>query len=212
MKLERQDHFYAVNMVQQTLSCVINVKLLNIPNNHERLSAQCNRLFLGTCLLSMLILRPNHPIRFYGSIYWTITAIYFYTTKIRVCYGRMHVCTAMRFVVLWSIELKVGLGVGDGPTRFVGIFSKRSHLGSKVIQGSICLRNALWLPNLVRRTPDQSVVHCWGQKSGRGHLWSTMGQIAQKCLMATKFGWKNPWPKRNALLGSKVMLGSAGVK
>ena len=31
------------------------------------------------------------------------------------------------------------LGVGDWPTRFVGIFSKRPHLGSKVIQGSICL-------------------------------------------------------------------------
>ena len=28
-------------------------------------------------------------------------------------------------------------------------------------------RNALWLPNLVSRTPDQSVVHCWGQRSCR---------------------------------------------
>ena len=26
-------------------------------------------------------------------------------------------------------------------------------------------RNALWLPNLVGRSPDQSVVHCWGQRS-----------------------------------------------
>ena len=50
-------------------------------------------------------------------------------------------------------------GVGDGSTRFVVIFSKRPHLGSKVIQGSICLKNALKLPNLVR-TFDQSVVHC----------------------------------------------------
>ena len=78
------------------------------------------------------------------------------------------VCTAMHFVVLWGIELKVGMGVGDGPTRFVHIFLKWPHLGSKVIQGSICLQNALWLPNLVR-TPDQSVVHCWGQRSYRGH-------------------------------------------
>ena len=31
--------------------------------------------------------------------------------------------------------------------------------------------------NLVR-TPDQSVVHCWGQRSCRGHLGSTRGQIA----------------------------------
>ena len=30
--------------------------------------------------------------------------------------------------------------------------------------------------------------------------------------MVTKFGGKNPWPKRTALLGSKVMQGSAGVK
>ena len=90
----------------------------------------------------------------------------------------MYVCPAMRFAMLRGIELKVGMGVGDGPTRFVGTFSKRPHLGSKVIQRSICLRNALWLPNLVRRAPDQSVGHCWGQRSGRGHLGSTRGQIA----------------------------------
>ena len=98
----------------------------------------------------------------------------------------------MRFDMLGGIELKVGIGVGDGPTRFVGIFSKRPHLGSKVIQGSICLRNDLWLPNLVRRTPDQSVVHCFGQRSCWGHLGSTRGQIALQCPMATKFGGKNP--------------------
>ena len=38
-------------------------------------------------------------------------------------------------------------------------------------------RNALWLPNLVSRTPDHSVVHCWGQRSCRGHVGSAMGQI-----------------------------------
>ena len=66
----------------------------------------------------------------------------------------VYVCPAMRFAMLRGIKLKVGMGVGDGPTRFVGIFSKRPDLGSKVIQRSICLRNALWLPNLVIRTPD----------------------------------------------------------
>ena len=86
----------------------------------------------------------------------------------------MYVCTAIRFVVLRGIELKIGIGVGDGPTRFVGIFSKRLHLGSKVVQLSVCLRNALWLSNLVRRTPDQSVVHCWCQKSCRD-LWGQPG-------------------------------------
>ena len=80
----------------------------------------------------------------------------------------VYVYPAMHFAMLSGIELKVGMGVGDGPTRFVGIFSRRPHLRSKVIQGSICLRNTLWLPNLVRRTPDQNVVHCWGQRSCKG--------------------------------------------
>ena len=92
----------------------------------------------------------------------------------RVC---LSVCLAMHFLMLQGIELKVGMGVGDGRTRFVGIFSKRPHLGSKVIQGSICLRNVLWPPNLVSRTPDQSVVLCWGQRSCKGHLGSARGQI-----------------------------------
>ena len=96
-----------------------------------------------------------------------------------VCVGvYMYVCPAMRLAMLRGIELKVGMGVGDGPTRFVGIFSKRPHLGSKVIQGSSCLRNALWLPNLVGRIPDQRVMHYWGQRSCRGHPGSTRGQIA----------------------------------
>ena len=47
----------------------------------------------------------------------------------------MYVCPTMRLTMLRGIELKVGMGVGDGPTRFVGIFSKQPHLGSKVIQG-----------------------------------------------------------------------------
>ena len=115
------------------------------------------------------------------------------------------VCPSIRFVMLGAIELKVSMGVGDGPTKFVGIFLKRPHLGSKVIQGSICLRKVLWLPNLVRRTPDQSVAHCWGQRSCRGHVGSTRGQIAYECPMVTKFGGKNHWPRRNALLGSTDM-------
>ena len=42
--------------------------------------------------------------------------------------------------------------------------------------------NVLWLPNLVRRTPDQSIVYCWGQRSCRGHLGSTRGQILRNTL------------------------------
>ena len=73
------------------------------------------------------------------------------------------------------------------------------------------LSNALWPPNLVGRTPDQSIMHCWGQRSCRGQLGSSRGQFAWQCHMATKFGGKNPWPKCNALLGSKVMQGSSRV-
>ena len=97
----------------------------------------------------------------------------------------MYVCQAMRFAMLRGIKLKVGMGVGDGPTRFVGIFSKRPDLGSKVIQRSICLRNALWLPNLVIRTPDQSVVHYWVQRSCRGH-------VGSNCL-EMPYGHQNWW-------------------
>ena len=60
-------------------------------------------------------------------------------------------------------------------------------------------------PILVGRTLDQSVVHWWGQRSYRGQPRLRRGQIAQECPMATRFGRKNSWPKRNALLGSKVM-------
>ena len=56
-------------------------------------------------------------------------------------------------------------------------------LGSK-IQGSAgvnlrsnSLRNALWPPNLVGRIPDQSSIHCWGQRSCRGQLGSSRGQF-----------------------------------
>ena len=122
----------------------------------------------------------------------------------------MSVCPAMRFTMLGGIELKVGMGIGDGPTGFVGIVSKRPHLGSKVIQGSICLKNALWLPNLVRRTPDQSIVHCWGRRSCRGHLGSTRGQIAQKCPTATKFGGRTPDQREMHCWGQRLCRGQLG--
>ena len=69
----------------------------------------------------------------------------------------MFVCFAMRSAVLRPTELKLGTGAGFG------------KLGEP--------RNALWLPNLVSRTPDHSVVHCWGQRSCRGHPGSAWGQI-----------------------------------
>ena len=90
----------------------------------------------------------------------------------------MSLCAAMRFVLLRGIELKLGMGVGDRPPRFESIFSKRSHQRSKVIQRSSCFRSALWSPYLVGRTPDQKVIHYWGQKSYRGQP----GQLGVKLL------------------------------
>ena len=63
---------------------------------------------------------------------------------------------------------------------------------SKVIQRSSWIRNSLWLTNLLGRSPDRSVMHCFGQRSFRGQLGSTWGQIAYKFSVATKFGRKNP--------------------
>ena len=78
------------------------------------------------------------------------------------------------------------------------------------------LRNALWPPNLVERTPDHSVMHCWVQRSCRGRLGSSRGQFSWQCLMAIKFGGKNPWPKCNAFIGVKghavVIRGQPEVK
>ena len=39
------------------------------------------------------------------------------------------------------------------------------------------LRNALWLQNLVERTPDQTLTHCW-VKGHAGQLGSTIGQFS----------------------------------
>ena len=97
----------------------------------------------------------------------TNTRCYLYSYNNGVCMYGYAFHSALRY------QAESWHGVGDGPTRFVRIFLKWPHLGSKIIQGSIFLKNALWLPNLVR-TPDQSVVHCWGQRSYRGH-WSQLG-------------------------------------
>ena len=164
------------------------------------------------------------------------------------------VCTAMRFVALWGTELKVRMGVGVRPMRFVDVFSKQQRygqrssreidvtykspmtakfgwknpwpecsplLGSKVTQVSSgvtqrsnclamgyqiwsealpnagvkdhiavmrgppeiwLLKNILWPPNLIKRTPDQRGTQWWGQRSYRGHAEGTRGQIARSSL------------------------------
>ena len=94
---------------------------------------------------------------------------------------------AMRFFMLQGMGLKLGMGIWDGPTRLNSIFSKWPHQRSNVMQRSNCLRNVPWQANVVTTTPDRNVVHCWGQRSHRGHLGSARGQIVQECPVATKF-------------------------
>ena len=58
---------------------------------------------------------------------------------------------------------------------------------------SSCLKNALWLPNLVGRIPDQRVMQCWGQRSCK----VSWGQPEVKLL--TPYGYQTvaePEPSR----------------
>ena len=92
-----------------------------------------------------------------------------------------------------------------------GHIFEATHLGSKVIQRSICLRNALWPPNLVERIPDQSVMHCWGQ-SHKGVSWGQVGvNLLNSALWPPNLVGRTPDQSVMHLLGSKVMLGSARV-
>ena len=77
----------------------------------------------------------------------------------------------MHSLVPQHVELKLGMMAGDRWPRGMINFSKRPHQRSS--RGQV----ALWLPNLVGRTPDQGVCR---------------GQIAQKCPAATNFFRKNP--------------------
>ena len=54
-------------------------------------------------------------------------------------------------------------------TKAYCIAGVKGHVGvSWGQEGVNLLSNTLWPPNLVGRTPDQSVMHCWGQRSCRG--------------------------------------------
>ena len=58
--------------------------------------------------------------------------------------------------------------------------SQRSCRVKRGQPGVILLSDALWLPNLVWRTPGQSVVQCWCRRSYEVKWWSTGDQIAKK--------------------------------
>ena len=65
----------------------------------------------------------------------------------------------------------------------------KGHPGVKL------LRNALWLPNLMRRIPNQTVMHCWGQRSCRGQLGSSRGQVALEILYGHQILWEEELTK-----------------
>ena len=125
----------------------------------------------------------------------------------------MSVCVAMRSAVLRPTELKLGTGVGFGELGgnrqlFVTTRQVKGHLEVK------SSRNALWLPNLVSRTPDHSVVHCWGQRSCRGHR----GQVGSICLAMPydhQIWWEEPLSRLKCIAGVKghveVIWGQVGV-
>ena len=50
----------------------------------------------------------------------------------------------------------------------------KGHVGVSWGQvGVSLLSNALWPPNLVERTPDKNIMHCWGQRPCKGQLGSS---------------------------------------
>ena len=90
----------------------------------------------------------------------------------------LSVCPLRHSAVLRCMEPKLARVVEARCPRSMVNFSKQPHQRAKVIKRSICLRNTLRPPNLVGRTPDKIVMHCWGQRSCSGQLGSTRSQIA----------------------------------
>ena len=64
------------------------------------------------------------------------------------------------------------------------------------------LNNAPWPPNLVGRTHDQSVMHCWGQRSCTGQPGQPKVKFLRNALWPPNIGRKDPKPECNALMGS----------
>ena len=102
----------------------------------------------------------------------------------------------------------------DGPTRFVGILSKQSHLGPKVIQGSIWLRNALWLPNLVRRALIRNSA-LLGSEDMQGSSRVNQGSNCLEMPYGHQIWWEESLTKAQCIAGVKghirVSWGQVGV-
>ena len=67
-------------------------------------------------------------------------------------------------------------------------------------------RNDVWPPNFVGRTPDQSVTHCWGQRSCRRQPGSTRSEIPQKCPR-----WPPNLVQKDSRLECLALMGSKGL-
>ena len=115
----------------------------------------------------------------------------------------MYVCLAMRFVMLCGIQLKVDMGEGDRPTRFVGIFSKRPHPGSKVIQAGVKILFFLRGLLLEEKSPRQSIYGGYLGVYARGALNFIFGECvpcgfqnvgSREQIFLKKWGsWERKW-------------------
>ena len=92
-------------------------------------------------------------------MYTVFTNIHHYYLKNEsVC---VSVCPAMRFVMLRGMGLNLGLGIGDGPLRLKSIFRSDPIKGHPEIK-------LLWkcpkITKFGRKSSDQSIMHCLGQR------------------------------------------------
>ena len=97
-------------------------------------------------------------------------------------------------------------------TRVLCIDGVKGHVGLSRGQPEVkLLKNAPWLPNLVGRTPNQSVMHCWGQMSCRGQPGSTSIQIAQTALWSPNLVGRTPDFSLMHCWGQKSCKGQPGL-
>ena len=122
-------------------------------------------------------------------------------------YQNIKVCKCRRGVYMYVRALRYGAETwhgGRGRAHKVGEHIKQPNQMSKVIHMSSCFENTLWPPKLVGRTPDQRVMHRWGQRSCRvkpgqpvvrNALWllNLVGRIPDsKVMQWSKVMWGQP--------------------
>ena len=134
--------------------------------------------------------------------------LHFHTTKIIKLCQHKHICVylGMYIVMLQGMELKLGMGKGDRSPRLkkhifeVTLSKNKCHPKLKLQLEAKLLRNDIWLPNFIGRTPDQCNA-LLGSKAMQGSARVNVRSYCLKCPIITKFGRKNP-DQSNALLGS----------